>query len=62
MDGLGVIHLVDATAVVAFEKGSPTGLCVRQRQAVCDGQRDVAGRAGLIVSCTASAHAVQLVM
>ena len=60
VDGPGVIHPVDATAVVAFEKWSPTGLCVRQRQTVCDGQRDVAGRAGLIVSRTASAHVVQL--
>ena len=62
VDGPGVIHLVDTTAVVVFEKWSPTGVRVRQRQTVCDSQRDVAGRAGLIVSRTASAHAVQLEM
>ena len=30
VDGPGVAHLVDAKAVVAFEKWSPASLCVRQ--------------------------------
>ena len=60
MDGLGFIHMLDTMAVMAFEKWSPTGLCVRQRQTMCDGQHEVAGRAGLIVSCSAAAHAVHL--
>ena len=62
VDGPGVMHLVDAMAVVAFEKWSATNRCVRQQQTVCDGQRDVAGRAGLIVSRTASVDEVQLEM
>ena len=60
VDGPGVVHLVDATAMVAFEKWSPTSLCVRRWRTLYDGQRDVTSRAGLIVSRTASAHAVQL--
>ena len=48
--------------MVAFEKWSPTSLCVRRWQTLYDGQRDVIGRAGLILSRTASAHAVQLKM
>ena len=62
VDRPDVVYLVDAKAVVAFEKWFPTSLCVRQRRTRYDGQRDVTGRAGLIVSCTASAHAVQLEM
>ena len=60
--GPDVVRLVDATTVVAFEKWSPTGLCVRQRRTLCDGQHDVTGRDGLLVSCTAWARAVQLEM
>ena len=57
-----VIHLVGAKAVVAFGKWSPTGLCVRQRQTECDGQRNVTGRVGLILSRTAPVHEVQFEM
>ena len=46
--------------MVAFEKWSPISLCVRRWWTLCDGQRDVTGCAGLIVSRTAYAHAVQL--
>ena len=57
VDGPGVVRLMDATAMVAFEKWFPTGLCVRQRRTLSDGQRDWTGRAGLMVSHTASALA-----
>ena len=61
VDTPGVVHLMDAKAVVAFEKWSPTSMCVWPWRTRYDGQRDVAGRAGLIVHRTASAHAAQLV-
>ena len=57
-----VDHLVDPKAVVAFEKLSSTRLFLRQRPSPCDGQPDVTGCARLIVHCTASAHAVHLVI
>ena len=41
---------------VAPEKQCPHGLIVRYWQAAYDGQRDVTGRAGLIVSRTAPVH------
>ena len=41
---------------VAPEKQCLHGLIVRYRQAAYDGQRDVTGRAGLMVSRTAPVH------
>ena len=41
---------------LAPEKQCPHGLIVRYWQAAYDGQRDVTGRAGLVVSRTAPVH------
>ena len=41
---------------VAFEKQRLHGLTLRYWQAAYDGQRDVTGRAGLMVSRTAPVH------
>ena len=47
---------LDAAEGVAPEKQCPHGLIVRYWQAAYDGQRDVTGRAGLMVSRTAPVH------
>ena len=62
VDVLADIHMLGTTAVTAHGKWCPTGLGVRQRQSECDGQRDVTGRARLLVSDTAPAHGVQMEM
>ena len=56
------VHMLGTRAVLAHGKWSPNGLGVRQRQTECDGQRDVTGRAGLIVSRIAPLHEVQMEM
>ena len=53
---LAAVPLPGETAVAAHAKRNPCSLGVRQRQTEYDGQRDVTGRAGLTVSCTAPAH------
>ena len=47
---------LDAAEGVAPEKQFLHGLIVRYWQAAYDGQRDVTGRAGLMVKCTAPVH------
>ena len=50
---LATIPMLDAATGVAPEKQCPHGLSVQSWQAAYDGQRDVTGRAGLMVSRTA---------
>ena len=60
--GLGIVGApatvptLEAAEGVAPEKQCLHGLIVRYWQAECDGQRDVTGRAGLMVSRTAPVH------
>ena len=60
--GLGIVGapatvpMLDAAEGVAPEKQCLRGLIVRYWQAAYDGQRDVTGRAGLMVSRTAPVH------
>ena len=60
--GLGIVGApatvptLDVAEGVAPEKQCPHGLIVRYWQAAYDGQRDVTGRAGLMVSRTAPVH------
>ena len=60
--GLGIVGApatvptLDAAEGVAPEKQCLRGLIVRYWQAAYDGQRDVTGRAGLMVSHTAPVH------
>ena len=60
--GLGIVGApatvptLDAAEGVAPEKQCLRGLIVRYWQAAYDGQRDVTGRAGLMVSRTAPVH------
>ena len=60
--GLGIVGApatvptLDAAEGVAPEKQCLHGLIVRYWQAAYDGQRDVTGRAGLMVSRTAPVH------
>ena len=62
IDGVGncgctsYVPTLDAAEGVAPEKQCLRGLIVRYGQAAYDGQRDVTGRAGLIVSRTAPVH------
>ena len=53
---LATVPMLDAAEGVAPEKQCPLGLSVRYCQAAYDGQRDVIGRAGLMVSRTAPVH------
>ena len=63
--GLGIVGApatvptLDAAEGVAPERKCLHGLTVRYRQAAYDGQRDVTGRAGLMVSRTAPVHESQ---
>ena len=50
------VPTLDAAEGVAPEKQCPHGLIVRFWQAEYDGQRDVTGRAGLMVSRSAPVH------
>ena len=50
------VPTLDAAEGVAPEKQSLRGLIVRYWQATYDGQRDVTGRAGLMVSRTGPVH------
>ena len=59
MGNVGVpatVPALDAAEGVAPEKQCPHGLIARFWQAEYVGQRDVTGRAGLMVSCTAPVH------
>ena len=62
VDVLDDDHILGTTAVVAHGKWSPHGLGVRQRQTDCDGQHDVTGRAGVIVSRIVPVHETQMEM
>ena len=53
---LATVPMLDAAGRVAHEKQCPHGLSVRCWQTVYDGQRDVTGRAGLMLSRTAPVH------
>ena len=53
---LATVPMLDAAEGVAPEKQRPHGLTVRCWQVAYDGQRDVTGRAGLMVSRTAPVH------
>ena len=53
---LATVPMLDAADRVAPEKQCPHGLIVRYWQAAYDGQHDVTGRAGLMVSRTAPVH------
>ena len=50
------IPTLEAAEGVAPQKQCPHGLILRYPQASYDGQRDVTGRAGLMVSRTAPVH------
>ena len=53
---LATVPMLDVAEGVAPEKHCPHGLIVRYWQAAYDGQRDVTGCAGLMVSRTALVH------
>ena len=56
MGALATVPMLDAAEGVAPEKQCPLGLSVRYWQMTYDGQRDVTGGAGLMVSRTAPVH------
>ena len=56
MGAPATVPTLDAAEGVAPKKQCPHGLIVRFWQAAYDGQRDVTGRAGLMVSRTAPVH------
>ena len=56
MGAPATVPTLDAAEGVTPEKQCPHGLIVRFWQAAYDGQRDVTGRAGLMVSRTAPVH------
>ena len=51
-----IVPTLDAAEGLAPEKQCPHGLIVRYWQVAYDGQRNVTGRAGLMVSITAPVH------
>ena len=56
MGAPATVPTLDAAEGVAPEKQCPHGLIVQYWQAAYDGQRDLTGRAGLMVSRTAPVH------